>query len=306
MATSPPTPLFPSLPPELRNEIYAYLSQPTSTSTPTNSHIPLGLKTFTCKHTTTTLLPIHHSTPGLLSLDPTLIPEAGEYVSYLISNSLTLLFSIHFRGRINTFVPYDWDKKIQAHLRKLAKSFPWLRKVSRYEVQILWEPVDGALKSKGGKRCAGDVCAGLVRGVTGLMDGEVGRKKGWLKVGVNLDHGFAVGNAFSSTKFGLNKFLGEELGFRTVVREVRKTGIPHHRGPEPLHPAFRAVENAGVPEEKRLILLGQGSVGWSDLTKGPLIMRRTTGVGLKGSTTELGKDAMGFPMCHLMAECVKM
>ncbi|KAI4951020.1 hypothetical protein J4E86_007529 [Alternaria arbusti] len=132
MATSPPTPLFPSLPPELRNEIYAYLSQPTSTSTPTNNYLPLGLKIFTCKHTTTTLLPIHHSTPGLLSLDPTFIPESREYASYLLSNSLTLLFSIHFRGRINTFVPSDWDKKIQAHLRKLAKSFPWLGKVARY------------------------------------------------------------------------------------------------------------------------------------------------------------------------------
>lgn len=173
-------------------------------------------------------------------------------------------------------------------------------------MQILWEPVDGALKSRKGKRCAGDVCLGLVKGVTGLIDEEVKRKKGWLRVGLNLDHGFSVANAFSNTKFGLNKFLGEELGFRTVVREVRKTRSSHHRGPMPLHPAFRAVEKVGTPEEKRLIKIGKDSVGWSECTTGPLVMRKTTGTVLKGSTTELGKDEMDFPMCHLMAECVKI
>jgi hypothetical protein len=311
MAMSPTTPLFPNLPPELRNEIYAYLSQPTSTSTATNSHLPLSLKTFSCKHTTLQLLPIHHGTTGLLSLPTTLFPEANEYASYLLTNGISLQISLHFKGRINTFVQSDWAKKTEAHLRKLVKSFPWLSKVARYDVQIFWEPVDGALKSKNGKRNAGGICLDMLRALTAVMDQEVKRKKSDVRVTLNLEHRFAVANALSDTKFGLNKFLGgggdgqRSLGFCRLVREVRKAGFPH-QVPRPLHPAFLPLETVGAPVDRKLIEIVEGRVRWSEWTGGPLVMRKTTGVEVVGCTMEQGMGEIDFPMCHLMAECVRI
>ncbi|KAG9189708.1 hypothetical protein G6011_06576 [Alternaria panax] len=305
------TPLFPNLPPELRNEIYAYLSLPSSSDpSPLNTHLPLGLKTFSCKHTTINLIPTHHGSTSLLSLPPAHFEESAEYSSYLLSNAITLRIGVHFHGRVNTFVQTDWNKKVATHLNKLAKSFPWLRKVARYEIQVLWEPVDGVLKSRDGKRVAGRIPLGMVTCLTQLMDAEAKRKRGDVKVGLCLDDCFAVTNALSDTKFGLDTFLfdgdvgGAGLGFKRLVREVRKRGREVHL-PRLPHPRFLAVPPVRDPKEDTSVEVLDGVVRWSEWTRGPLVMARTLDVEAeRGSVLTQGKGEAEFPMCHLMAECV--
>jgi hypothetical protein len=308
------TSLFPDLPPELRNEIYAYLCSPsTSNPTPQNTHLPLGLKVFTCKHTTIQLIPTHYGSTSLLSLPKDTFPEAAEYSSHLLSNAIQLQIGVHFHGRVNTFIQADWNKKLTTHLHKLAKSFPWLRKVARYDIQILWEPVDGILQSKNGKRVAGRIPLDMVGCLTQLMDQEVKRKKGDVKVGLCLEHRFAVQNALSEKKFGLNAFLfrdgggNEDLGFKRLVREVRKMAHEYHPPRHP-RPRFLVVPSSVVPEEKGLIKVQDGVVSWSEWIQGPLIMARmleTEAETERRSVLNRGKEEqVEFPMCHLMAECV--
>jgi hypothetical protein len=310
MASSMPlaTPLFPNLPPELRNEIYSYLSIPPSDSISLNSHLPLGMKTFTCKHTTINLIPTHHGSTSLLSLPRATFPESLEYSSHLLSNAITLQIGVHFHGRVNNFVQVDWNKKISTHLNKLAKSFPWLKKVAKYDIQILWEPVDGALKSKKGKRVAGQIPLDMVVCLTQLMDAEVKRKRGAVSVGLCMEHSFAIQNALAEHKFGLNTFLfnngSGDPEFKKFVREVRMTAHEYHLPTHP-HPRFLAVPSPGDSKEKALIRVQDGVVSWSEWTKGLLVMSRTLDAEApRGSVLTQGKGEAEFPMCHLMAECV--
>ncbi|KAE8832026.1 hypothetical protein HRS9139_06268 [Pyrenophora teres f. teres] len=161
--------LFPNLPPELRQEIYTYLSEDPSTPAQTTG-LPLALKTFTCKHTTIQILPVHHGSAGLLSLPHDVFPEAAEYHSWLLSNAVALHIGVKFHGRVNTFVQADWDKKVERHLNKLAKQHPWLRKVGSYHVKICWAPLDKPLRSKKGKRVAGCIPNAMVESLTKMMD----------------------------------------------------------------------------------------------------------------------------------------
>ena len=179
---SPPTHfLFPNLPPELRHEIYTYLSSDTSTPALITG-LPLTLKTFHCKHTTINLLPVHYGSLGLLYLPSTLFPEAAEYKTWLLSNAVELCIAVSFHGRVNTFVQADWDKKVEAHLNKLLKQHAWLSKVSSYDIKILWDNKDGSLKSKQGKRVAGSIPRAMMESLTGLMEEGVKKKKGEVKV----------------------------------------------------------------------------------------------------------------------------
>jgi hypothetical protein len=304
----PVTPLFASLPPELRNEIYAHLSLPsTSDLAPLNTHLPLQLKTFSCKHTTTQLIPTHHGFLGLLSLPKDNFPEAAEYASHLLTNGVTIRISVHFHGRVNTFNQGDWNKKLSTHLNKLAKSFPWLRKVARYEIRILWEPVDGTLK---GKRVAGQIPLDMAACLTQLMDQEVKRKRGDVKLRLCLEHRFAVQSALSDKRLGLNTFLfgnvaGEELGFSKFVREIRKTGHDFHV-PENPRARFLVVPSKRAQQDKVLIEVQGGVVSWLDWTRGSLVMARTLDMdtALVGSLEQGDKEQAEFPMCHLKAECV--
>jgi hypothetical protein len=296
--------LFPNLPPELRNEIYAYISTPESGSEATNEHLPLQLKTFSCKHTTVQICPVHHGATGLLSLPSSKFPEVRDYASWLLSNAVSLRIGVHFKGRVNTFVQADWDKKMEAHLRKLGKVHPWLKKVATYNIRILWDSTDGALKSKKWKRTAGQIPLDMVKTLTQMMDADVKRKSGDIRVGLHLDHRYAVGNAISPVKFGLDGFVnGEIRGFKTVEMEVKKAPYEKDVPRAPLE-GFPAVPSVSL-EEKALVKVENGRVDWSDWTRGQLVIRKIDGVVLQVGDLQKERDARPtFPLGHLIAECL--
>ncbi|KAF1830966.1 hypothetical protein BDW02DRAFT_572505 [Decorospora gaudefroyi] len=301
--------LFPELPPELRNDVYAYLSIPQSeySSKALNTDVPIQLRTFSCKHTTVQLCPVHHGSTGLLALRNYQIQEALEYHSWLLNNALELRIGVYFKGRINTFIQADWDKKMKVHLRKLAKLHPWLRKVAKYDIQILWDATDGALKSKNNKKTAGQVPLNMVKTLTCLVDEDVKRNKGNLQVGLHLDHRFAVENAMSPTKFGLEKFISDQEtmlhGFKEFATEIRKAPyldmLP--RSPYPI--LLRIVPSVSQ-EEKALLVIEAGTVSWLDWITGQLVAKKTLGTAAEvGRTGSEGSMEADFPIDHLLAEC---
>jgi hypothetical protein len=317
-----PNVLFPDLPPELRNEIYTYLSTPRLDAQPLSSHIPLQLKTFTCKHTTVQICPVHHGSTGLLALPRERFLEAREYQSWLLNNALELHISVHFKGRINTFAQEHWDKKMQAHLRKLAKLHPWLNKVAHYNINILWAPLDGALKSKNNKRIAGHVPLDMATTLTQLMYADVRRKQARIRLGLHLDHSFAVANAMAPAKFGLAAFLmGKDHnnilhGFRNLTRDVWKTPCTTFstlQSPALPSSSFSTslVMPPTTPQDEPLIAVDEGLVKWSARTQGQLVMRKSTntmgcgGSGCADGVYEYGNGDMEFPVCQILAECVE-
>lgn len=309
---SAPNFLFPDLPPELRNEIYTYLSTPCSNSRLLNLQLPLQLKTFTCKHTTVQICPVHHGSTGLLALPRDQFLEAREYQSWLLNNALELQVSVHFKGRIHTFTQAHWDKKMEAHLRKLGKLHPWLKKVPKYNIQVLWDPVDGVLKSKNNKRIAGHVPLDMAKTLTQLMDPDVKRKQGCVQLGLHLNHKFAVENAMASCKLGLDVFLANEnrlLGFRALTREVWKAPCTftslESTLPNLPSSALRMVPLV-APQDNPLMTVDEGVVRWSACTKGRLVMRKKYSSMAAGSDVvyEYGHGEMKFPVCQILAECV--
>ncbi|XP_014559169.1 hypothetical protein COCVIDRAFT_13777 [Bipolaris victoriae FI3] len=303
---STPQPLFPDLPPELRNEIYTYLSSPSPDSQTLNSHLPLPLKTFTCKHTTMHLCPTHHGSTSLLSLSS---PEAHEYGSWLLNNGIALHITIHFKGRVNTFTLPHWSKKISTHLQKLARRHPWLAKVARYEIDVMWDPLDGALQSRHQKQRAAHVPLDMAEALTQLMQRDVGAKQGSVVLRVHFEQRFAVLNALAARKFGVGVFLrdGERLrGFRRVVREVRivpsKVGLERDMGDAPA-PGLRVVPSAGQ-EEEALMVVEEGVMKLSERTRGQMVVRRRTS-GVADGVWEYGRGEMEFPVCQILEECME-
>ena len=193
---------------------------------------------------------------------------------------------------------------MEAHLRKLAKLHPWLKKVATYEIQMLWDAPDGALKSKSNKRIAGQVPLDMVKTLTLLMDADVKRKRGDVRVGLHLDHRYAVGNALSDVKFGLDRFLAdEEHGCQIFSKEVRKAPHLYTLEPPPLE-GFLVIPSA-LEEGKVLLEVKEGRVDWSEWTKGQLVVKRTAGSLVQvGDAGQEGDIRPTFPMGHLLAECL--
>jgi hypothetical protein len=300
--TTQPRLLFPDLPPELRNEIYTYLS----TSTPTTTSLPLKLKTFSCRHTTIQICPVHYGSTNLLSLSHYNFNESHEYASWLRQNGLQLKIGIIFKGRVNTFVQRDWDKKISAHLRKLVKIYPWLEKVAQYDVRVKWDPMDGALKSKGGKRVAGeivrDMLAMLMRG---MMQADVRKKKGDVKVKLGIGHRIAVESVVAGARFGLAEVLsvgGDEVRSKTweVWKEECKNIAQIEESPR-FVPVLQAKQ-----EEKHLLDVERGVVTWADSVKEQLVVRKRVE---QGELTDLvaGQvdEKSGYIFNALVDECLE-
>lgn len=309
--------MFPDLPPELRNEIYTYLSTPGADSRPMNLHLPLQLKTFLCKHTTVQICPIHHGSTGLLALPLTRYLEVREYASWLLNNGVSLQIAVHFKGRINTFTQGDWDKKIATHLRKLAKLHPWLRKVAKYDIHVLWDPLDGALKSKNNKRKAALVPLDMARTLTQLLDRDIMSKHGHVRVALHVGHKFAVENAMTTTKFGFGVFLGDKQrleGFRGVVKEVWKAPCVFAARQTPssansgllVLPAGTGTAAAAATADEPLMGVEDGVVRWSVQTRGQLVMRKNVNAVAGGEGVyEYGNGELEFPLCQILAECVE-
>ncbi|KAH6620226.1 hypothetical protein C7974DRAFT_228151 [Boeremia exigua] len=273
MATTMRT-LLPLLPPELRNSVYSCLA---SSPTPTNSGLPLQLKSYTCKHTLVQICPVHYGSTDLLALQRYNFLEGNEYRTWLLNHDITLRIGIVFKGRVNTFVQEHWDKKIETHLHKLAKLHPWLHKVAKYDVQVLWDAPDGVLKSKHNRRSAGQIPRAMVRTLTALMDADVRRKWGDVQVRLRLEHHVAGVAIRSSPRFGLGGFLSlssdaAELGWAQHTLEVWKEPCPRVLPRK----SARLTPVVTKPEEKELLASRGDKVEWMDRGQGTLVMRKTT------------------------------
>jgi hypothetical protein len=307
MSTTLPE-LFPNLPPELRNEVYNYLSIPTA-SAPSIFGLPFKLKTFECKHTTVEICPVHYGSDGLLALQTHQFPEAREYGSWLLNNAMELRIGVTFKGRVNTFVQQDWDRKMEAHLRKLAKLHPWLKKVVKYDVQILWSPVDGVLKSRKNKRTAGKMAGDLAKALMALVGADVKGGKGELNLKLCLDHKFAAETVISGTRFGFDDFLapGTDMGsFRRQTREVWKE--PYMKLVKEKTGARFLVIPLAQSEERSLMAVENNLVKWNIGVLGHLVMRkqildgRVTGL-VAGSEHEKDSAADHIAI-SLLGECL--
>ncbi|KAH7402796.1 hypothetical protein BKA66DRAFT_9560 [Pyrenochaeta sp. MPI-SDFR-AT-0127] len=274
--TTNPRFLLPKLPPELRNEVYDYLSTPGLTSVATNTGLPIQLKTFASKHTSVQICPVHYGSTGLLALERYRFHEAREYRSWLLNNASELRFGITFDGRVNTFIQEDWDRKIEMHLCKLAKQHPWLRKVAKYNIQIIWNSTDGALKSKRRKRTMGQIPKDMVRTLTVLMDENVKRRNGDINVRLYMEHNIAVENALSATKFGLADFFSTPNGLGGCYRltqEVWKQ--PRRKDSQLLRCSPKATTVQPTSEERIVLYTEKGLTNWATEKGGNMLIRQT-------------------------------
>ncbi|KAF2857025.1 hypothetical protein T440DRAFT_16615 [Plenodomus tracheiphilus IPT5] len=225
MTTTTSRLLLPYLPPELRNEVYSYLSKHDANSTTSMAQfLPSPLKHYECKHTSVKITPVHYGCTSLLALQEHHFLEGHEYYTWLKNNALEIQISIVFRHRVNTFAQADWNRKIESHLRKLLKQHEWLSKVARYDVLIHWEPSDGMLRSRK-KKATGQIPRDMVKTLTMLMDEKVKREHGCVKVKLLLAHRIAVEHVLHGTKFGLGWFamaLSDD-DIKEVVTEAWKT-----------------------------------------------------------------------------------
>jgi hypothetical protein len=310
MATIPRL-LFSNLPPELRNEIYKYLSAPESALPGLTVGLPLKLKLYECKHTALEFCPVHYGSAGLLALQKYDFQESHEYGSWLLNNGIELRVGIVFKGRVNTFVHVDWDKKIEAHLNKLAKLHPWLTKVVKYDIQILWAPIDGVLKSRKNKRVAGQIPRDMVKTLTCLLDKNLKRKRGAVNVRLRLEHRVAVETVFTGTKLGLAEFLSGKnalAGFNRQTWEVYKESCSL-----PLRDKTGSRLQLPLHEKKNekihLLVVEEESVDWSGMVKGQLVMRKylegeeVVESSAGNAETEVHSDR--YLVLTLLAECLE-
>jgi hypothetical protein len=301
--------LFPTLPPELRNEVYTYLSTPESASYATTFGLPLKFKTFECKHTTVQICPVHHGSNGLLSLRAYQFQEATEYNTWLLNNAVELRIGIAFKGRVNTFVQQDWDRRMEAHLRKLANLYPWLKKVAKYDVQVLWNPMDGVMKSRKNTRTAGQIVRDITTTLTTLVDGEVKKKRGEINLKLYLDHAFAVETVISRTRFGFVDFLSPTTtgsdGFMKQTREVWKDA------PKPLN-AKTGSRLLPIPptntERSGVMVAERNSVKWTAGINAHLVIRKhlVEGevTGIEAETETEKNSPADYIALTLLGECL--
>jgi hypothetical protein len=262
------------LPPELRNEVYSYLSTHGVDSSLTNIGLPLQLKNYSCKHTFVQICPVHAGSTGLLALQRYNFLDSHEYQAWLLNNSIELRIGVVFKGRVNTFVQEHWDKKIETHLHKLAKQHPWLRKVAKYDIQILWDAPDGVLKSKNNRRTAGQIPRNMTRTLTALMEDGIRKKHGDISVKLRLEHHVAGVAIRSNPRFGLGSFFRLREANAEIARyttEVWKEPCPRVLPRK----SARLTPVVTKPEEKELLRSEHGCVQWMDRGQGTLVMKKS-------------------------------
>lgn len=282
--------LFSDLPPELRNDIYNHISAPSAGTQPTTTGLPLKLKTFSCRHTSVQMCPVHYGSTSLIELKDDFV-EGKEYYSHLIQNCIELKIGVNFHGRVNTFVQQDWNRKIETHLRKLVKKNPWLSKVARYDIQIYWSPMDGVLKSsKRNKRVASQIPMDMLKTLTSFMDPNVKDKKGNIKLDLRIASCVSDWEK-ERTEFGWQHLLSEaeETGASvptsaiSVFVEAKKVTLePTFSSPLIVVPKFEA-------EDRSLLTIDGGVVSWiqlKDVRRALVIAKRMDRVKLDKPTPE--------------------
>ncbi|KAF2823520.1 hypothetical protein CC86DRAFT_69045 [Ophiobolus disseminans] len=299
--------LFPQLPPELRNEVYDYLSTQETNSTASLVGLPLKLKTYECKHTIVQIFTVHYGSTGLLALQSYQFEEGREYSSWLLNNAVELRIGITFKGRVNTFVQQDWDKKMEAHLKKLAKLHPWLRKVAKYDIQILWDPVDWVLKSKQNKKVAGQIPRDMTTTLTALMRDDVKNKRGDIAVKLRITRGVAVGTELKKTRFGFAEFLSnpdlDKKSFKSEAKEIRLE--PYFKGPLPEPGCLILPVPSANMKEGDLLVVEKGLVKWTGSTKGHRILRKNRIAGeetVERSQAWICKEIRPYHYAYLLFE----
>lgn len=282
--------ILPLLPPELRNSVYSYLAPSTI---PTNAGLPLQLKSYSCKHTLVQICPVHAGSTALLALQRYGFLEGNEYRTWLLNNAITLRIGIVFKGRVNTFVQEHWDKKIETHLQKLAKQYPWLNKAAKYDIQILWDAPDGVLKSKHNRRSAGQIPRAMVRTLTGLMD-DMTRRRSDVQVKLRLEHHVAGVAVRSTPRFGLGSFTslpltGDAVEYARQTVEVWKEPCPKILPRK----SARLTPVVTKPDEKELLRANDGRVDWIERGQGTLVMRKIA-VGEKQTYTSFNELGIAY------------
>ncbi|KAL1613013.1 hypothetical protein SLS60_001245 [Paraconiothyrium brasiliense] len=210
--------LLPQLPPELRDLVY------TQTVTEDNQATSTGLdftsKVYDSSHTRVEITPVHHGHPALLALQQYHFLEGDEYRHFILTNAIQLRIHVLFKGHTNTFVQEHWDKKMTAHLKNLVKRYPWLRKVTNYNVRILWKPVSWAPSKK--KRRLGAIAKRMVEVLTQEIDEDLRVRRGVVKACFRVADFVVCDHILRGQALGLGEFVWdlEEGNAREQVREV--------------------------------------------------------------------------------------
>ncbi|KAJ4358479.1 uncharacterized protein N0V89_003063 [Didymosphaeria variabile] len=210
--------LLPQLPPELRDLVY------TQTVTEDNQATSTGLdftrKVYDASHTRVDITPVHCGNPALLALQQYHFLEGDEYRHFILNNAIQLRIHVLFKGHTNTFVQEHWDKKLTAHLKNLAKRYPWLRKVTDYDVRILWKPASWAPSKK--KRRIGAIAKRMVEVLTQEMDKDLRMRRGVVKAGLRVADFVVCDHVLRGQTLGLGEFVWdlEEGSARKQIREV--------------------------------------------------------------------------------------
>ncbi|ORY03492.1 hypothetical protein BCR34DRAFT_605229 [Clohesyomyces aquaticus] len=222
--------LLPLLPPELRNEIYAYVSDPAPRTAASGSSfaLPFQQKVFTHPRisTTTIILAQSGAGNGLLALSRYAVAEAAEYRSWLLAHGLEVRIRVVFCADLRMWRLEDWKKQMQTHLRKLVKGYGFLASVRRWSVEVVWEPVGSGLADRNAKKMpgVGDVVPGLVECLLGVRDG-LAREKGRVEVVLGLGERVGVDAVLGQKTVGLAGFLEGLAGLEGVVTGVVKVGV---------------------------------------------------------------------------------
>ncbi|KAF2192153.1 hypothetical protein K469DRAFT_483830, partial [Zopfia rhizophila CBS 207.26] len=191
------------IPPELRNEIYSYLTMAENTSTTTLS--PFKYKIYDKKQAKLSIYALSRAGTNLLAL--TEYQEAEEYKSFLAENSpFELRVSIVFKGRLGLRAYDDWAKMMNIQLDSLVKKYVWIRKVPIWNVKIFWEPNLDSLKGLEDGQF-GEIVNGMLDLALRYQDKEVRENKGNVRVGVHLGEDAVLRNSvYHQKRYGLEAF----------------------------------------------------------------------------------------------------
>lgn len=210
-------PLLPQLPPELRDLVY------TQTVTEGNHASSTGLdfasKIYDSSHTRVEITPVHYGNPALLALQRYHFLEGDEYRHFILNSAVQLRIHVMFKGHTNTFVQEHWDKKMAAHLKNLTKRYPWLRKVTDYDIRILWKPASWAPSKK--KRRVGAIAKRMVEILTQETDAGQKSKRGVVKADLRVADFVVSDHILKGQTLGLEEFVWDlDAGARKQIREV--------------------------------------------------------------------------------------
>jgi hypothetical protein len=209
--------LLPQLPPELRDLVYTQTVAEDNHATSTG--LDFTSKIYDSSHTRVEIIPVHYGNPALLALQRYQFLEGDEYRHFIFNNTIQLRIHVLFKGHTNTFVQEHWDKKMAAHLKNLAKRYPWLRKVTDYDVRILWKPASWAPSKK--KRRIGSIAKRMVEILTQEMDVDTSARRDIVKTDLRVADFVVSDHILRGQELGLGEFVWElEAGARKQIREV--------------------------------------------------------------------------------------